>query len=53
MAVVDESMDRQQFDRSHAQRLDVLDHLRVSETGIGPALLLGYVGMQLGEAFDV
>ena len=53
MAVVDEDMDRQQLDRGHAQRLDVVDHVLGAQARVGAAQLLGHRGMQLGEALDM
>ena len=53
MAVVDESVHRQQFDRRDAERLDVVDHRLRTEAGVGAAQLLVDLGIQLGEAFDV
>src|SRR6185312_2254426 len=50
MAVVDEGVDRQELDRSHPERLDVLDYGRGAETLIGSAMRLGYAGVALGKA---
>ena len=52
-AVVDELVDGHQFDRGDAELLQVLNHRRVRDAGIGAALLFGDLRVQLGQAFDV
>ena len=52
-AVLDELVHRHQLDRGHPEPGQVVDHRRVRETGVRPALVLRYVGMQLGEPLDV
>ena len=51
--VVDELVDRHQLDRRDAEVLEVVDHGRVGEPGVGAALVLGDLRMQLGEPLDV
>ena len=46
-------MDRQQLDGGDAEVLEVVHDGRVSETGVGPAQLLGRPVVQGGEALDV
>ena len=48
-----EVVDRQQLDRRHPEVGQIADHGRVRETGVRPALVLGYVGMEFGEALGV
>jgi hypothetical protein len=50
MAVVDESVHRQEFNRGHAETADMIEHLRLGQPAIGTAQALGYRGMQLGVA---
>ncbi len=52
-AVIDELVHRHELDRGDAELLQVRDHRRVRHTGVGSALLLGNVRVQLGEALDV
>ncbi len=52
-AVLHELVHRHQLDRGHAEPGQVLDDRRVREAGVRAALLLGDVGVQLGEALDV
>ena len=40
MTVVDEGVDRQQLDRGHAERPDVIDHVLAAEAGVGAAQML-------------
>ena len=51
--VLDELVHRHQLDRGDAELGEVGGDRRVGEPGVGPALLLGDVGVQLGEALDV
>ena len=53
IAVVDEGVDRQQFDRRDAERPDVVHDFLAAQTGEGAAQRLRHRGMQLGEAADV
>ena len=53
IAVVDEGVDGQQFDRRHAQRSDVVDDRLGAESGIEAPELLVDLGVQLGEPLDV
>src|SRR5580704_3392703 len=50
MAVIDESVDRQELDRSDAERFYVIDYLFVGQSLVGSAMRFRYRGMQLGEA---
>ena len=47
------NVDRQQLDGSDAERLDVVDHRRLTQAGVGTVELLRDLGVALGEAFDV
>jgi hypothetical protein len=51
--IVDELVYRQQLDRGHPQRDQVIEHCRVPQAGERPAGFRGHVRMQLGEALDV
>src|SRR5919197_3697324 len=51
--VVDETMDWQELDRRDADALQMLDHRLRGERRVRAAKLLRYIGMQLGETFDV
>ena len=51
--VLDELVHRHQLDRGDAELLQVGGDRRVRETGVRPALLLGHLRVQLGEALDV
>jgi len=51
--LVDELVHRQQLDRRDTERREVLEHLRMSEPGIGSALMLGYRRMQFRDATNV
>ena len=54
MIVVGEPMDRHQFDRGHAEALDIGDHVLVQPSPRTCLFrLLGHCGMQLGEAAHV
>jgi hypothetical protein len=52
-AVINERVDRHQFDRCDAERFDVIYDRLTSESGICAAQLLGDAGMPFSEAFDV
>ena len=52
-AVVDELVHRHQLDRGDAEPGQVVDDRGVGEPGVGAALLLGHLGVQLGQALDV
>ena len=41
IAVVDESVDRQEFNRGHAETADMIEHLRLGQPAIGTAQDLG------------
>ncbi len=51
--VVREVVHRHELDRGDAERLEVLDHRRVGDGGVGAAHVLRNVGMGLGEALHV
>ena len=51
--VVDELVDGEQLDGGHTEPFEVLDRGRVREAGVCAPQLLGYVGVELGEALDV
>ena len=53
VVIVDEAMDRQQFDRGHADRLEVPDDSRVGQAAEGAAIRLRYIGVELGIAAHV
>ena len=53
MPVVHEGVHRQQLDGGDAEPLQVVDHRRVREPGVGPAQLGRNLGVALGEAPDV
>jgi hypothetical protein len=53
MALVDEGVDREQLHRGDAELLQMLDHGRGGEAGVGAAELLRDLGMALREALDV
>ena len=53
LAVVDERMDRQEFDRGHTERLDVIDDRFLAESGVGAPQALGNRRVQLRETLDV
>ena len=48
-----ELVDRHQLDRRHPEVAKVVDHGRVGDTGVGAPLLVGDVGVELGEPLDV
>ena len=52
-AVVNERVDRHQFDRCDAERSNVIHDRLTSESSIRAAQPLGNVGMPFGEALDV
>ena len=52
-AVLHELVDRHQLDGGDAELGEVLGDGRVRQAGVRAALLLGHVGVQLGEALDV
>ena len=52
-AVIDELVHGHQFDGGDAELLQVRDDRRVRHAGVGAALLLGDLGVQLGQALDV
>ena len=43
MPIDDELVHRQQLDRGHVERLEIVDHRIATEAEIGPAQILGYV----------
>ncbi len=51
--VLDELVHRHQLDGGHPELGEVVGHGRVRETGVGAALLLGHLGVELGQALDV
>ncbi|MDQ1176777.1 hypothetical protein QE416_001513 [Microbacterium sp. SORGH_AS 421] len=51
--VVDELVHRHELDRGDAELLEVLDDGGVGDAGVRATQLLGYVGVQLGEAAHV
>ena len=53
MALVHEGVDREQLHRSDAELLQMLDHRRGGEAGVGAAKLLRDLGMALREALDM
>ena len=53
MAVVNERMNRHEFDRRHAKRSDVVHDRLGAEAGIEASEVLVDLGVQFGEAFDV
>jgi len=53
MRVVDELVDGHQLDGRDAQLLQVPDHRRLGEAGVGAAHLVGDLRMQLGQALHV
>src|SRR5215470_2069208 len=53
MAVIDKSVDRQKLDRRDPQRLDIVDHLFLAETGKGSPQILGHLGMLLRESLEM
>ena len=53
MGVVHELMDREQLDRSHAERCQVFDERRVGDARVRSPQVLLDAGVRLGRAFDV
>ena len=51
--LVHELVDRQQFDRGHAERRQVLERRRVRQPGVGAANRLRDIGMPLGESLQM
>ncbi len=51
--VLHEGVNRQQFHRRDAEALDVVEHLRRAEAGIGAAQLLRHLRVELGEALHM
>ena len=48
--VVDELVDRQQFDRRDTDGTQVIEHGRRGDPGVGTPEVLGHVGVGHGEA---
>jgi len=53
LTIIDETVHRHEFDRSHSQTSEVFNHRSCGQARVRAAQVLGNIRMALGETFNV